>query len=129
MKATCLLTDSIYSLAVSGSGGTGAEVLGLGFVGVGEVVGGNGTTRAGSAARGGASELSIGIGSWTSRVGAGSGTGVDIGLGTSAGVGPGTGVGASCCDLSAADVLASDPGAGIPPHSAKSWSILRIVGV
>ena len=99
MKAACLLTDSIYSLAVSDSGGTGAEVLGLGFASVGEVVGGDRTTGAGSVGRGGVSEVSIGIGSWTSGVGAGSGTSVDVS--------PGTGIGASYCDLSASDVLAS----------------------
>ena len=137
MKAACLLTDSTYSLAVSDSGGTRAEVLGLGFAGVGEVVGGDGTTGARSAGRGGVLEVSIGIGSWASKVGASSGTGVDIGPGTGAGVGPGTGagvgprtgVGASYCNLSASDVLASDPGAGLPPESAESWFVLRVVGV
>ena len=46
MKAACLLTNSIYSLAISDSGGIGAEtgILGRGFAGVGEVVGGDGTT-------------------------------------------------------------------------------------
>ena len=39
MKAACLLTDSIYSLAVSDSGGIENEVLGLGFDGVGEIAG------------------------------------------------------------------------------------------
>ena len=63
MKAAYLLTDSIYSLAVSDSNGTGAEVLGLGFAGVGEVVGGDRMTGVGSARRGGVSEVSIGIGS------------------------------------------------------------------
>ena len=145
MKAACLLTDSIYSLLVSDSGGTGVEVLGLGFAGVGEVVGGDGTTGARSTGRGGVSEVSIGIGSWASGVGAGSRTGVDVGPGTGASVGPGTGasvgpgtgasvgpgigVGASSCDLPASDILASDPGAGLPPDSAESWFILRVVGV
>ena len=64
MKAAYLLTDSIYSLAVSNSGGIGAETrtLGYGFAGVGEVVGGDGTAGVGSARRGGVSEVSIGIG-------------------------------------------------------------------
>ena len=49
MKATCLLIDSIYSFAVSDSSGKGAEneILGLGFVGVGEVVGGDGRREQG----------------------------------------------------------------------------------
>ena len=137
MKAACLLADSIYSLTVSDSGGTGAKVLGLGFAGVGEVVGGDGTTGAGSAWRGGVSEVSIGIGSWASGVGAGSKTGVDVGPktdasvcpGTGAGVGPGTGVGASCCDLPASNVLAYDPKAGLVPDFVESWFVLRVVGV
>ena len=129
MKAACLLTDSIYSLAVFNSGGTGAEVLGLGFAGVGEVVGGDGTTGAGFVGRGGVSEVSIGIGSWASKVGIGSGTSVDVGPRTGAGVGPETGVGASCCDLPASDILASNPGACLPPDSAKSWFVLRVVGI
>ena len=122
MKAACLLTDSIYSLAVSKSSGTRAEneILGLGFAGMPEVVGRDGTTGVGSAGRGGVSEVSIEIGSWTSGVCTSSGTSVDVGPGTSAGVGPGTGVGASCCDLSASNVLASDLRAGLPPDSAKS---------
>ena len=115
MKAACLLTDSIYSLIVSDNGGTGAEneILGLGFAGVGEMVSGDGTTGAGSAGRGGVSEVSIGIGSWASRVGAGSGTSV----------------GASYCGLSTSDVLASDPGAGLSPDSADSWLVLRVVEI
>ena len=129
MKAACLLTDSIYSLAISDSGGIGAEVLGLGFAGVGEVVGGDGTMRAGSAGRGGVSEVSIGIGSWAFGVGARSGTGVDVGPGTGAGIGPGTSVGTSYCNLPASDVLTSDPEAGLPLDSAESWFVLRVVGV
>ena len=115
MKAACLLTDSIYSLAVSDSGGTGAEneILGLGFAGMGEMVGGDGTTEAGSTGRGGVSKVSIGIGSWAPGVGTGSGTGV----------------GASCCGRSASDVLASDPGAGLSLESADSWIVLRVVGI
>ena len=48
MKAACLLTDSMYSLAVSANGGlgVGSGALGLGSDAVGESVGGNGTTRA-----------------------------------------------------------------------------------
>ena len=64
MKAACLFTDSIYSLAVSDSGGIGVETgtLGCGFARVEEVVGGDGMTEVGSAGRGGVSEVSIGIG-------------------------------------------------------------------
>ena len=129
MKVACLLTDSIYSLAVFDSSETRAEVLGLRFAGVEEVVGGDRTTGAGSAERGGVSEVSIGIGSWASGVGAGFGTGVDVGPRTGVGVGPGIGVGASCCDLPASNVLGSDPGVGLPPDSAESWFVLRVVGV
>ena len=122
VKATCLLTDSIYSLAVSDNGGIGAGtgILGLGFAGVGEVVGGDGMTGAGFAGRGGISEVSIGIGAWTSGVDTNSGTGVEVDSGI--------GVGASGCGLFASDVLASNPGAGLPPDSS-DWFVLRIVGV
>ena len=131
MKAACLLTDSMYSLAVSNSGGIGAGngTLGHGFAGVGEVVGGVGTTGAGSTGRGGVSEVSIGIGVWTSGVDTSFGTGVEVGSGTRIGAGPGTGVGASCCGWSASDVLASDPGAGLPMDSTDSWFVLRVVDV
>ena len=126
MKATCLLTDSMYSFAVSDSGGIGAGngTLGLRFDGTGKVVGGDGTTGARSTGRGGVSMVSIGTESWSSGVGAGSGTGVEVGSGTGAGSGPGTGVGASCCSRSASDVLASDSGA-----SVESRVVLRVVGV
>ena len=63
VKAACLLTDSIYSLAVSDRGGTEKEVLGLRFAGMGETAGGDKTTGAGSVGRGGVSEVSIGTGS------------------------------------------------------------------
>ena len=89
-----------------------------------EVVGGDGTTRAGSTGRGGVSVVSIGTESWSSRIGAGSGTGVEVGSGTDAGSGPRTGVGASCCSRSASDVLAFNPGASI-----ESRVVLRVVGV
>ena len=64
MKAACLLTDSMYSLAVSDNGRIGAEtgILGCGLVVVGEVAGGDGSTGAGSTGRGGVLEVSIGIG-------------------------------------------------------------------
>ena len=126
MKAACLLTDSMYSLVVSNSGGIGAGngTLGLGFDGTGEVVGGDGTTGAGSTGRGGVSVVSIGTESWSSGVGAGSRTGVEVGPGTGAGSGPGRGVGASCYGRSASDVLASDLGA-----SVELRVILRVVGV
>ena len=57
MKAACLLNDSMYSLAVSDSGGVGAGngTLGCGFAGVGPVVGGDGTAGARSTGRGGVS--------------------------------------------------------------------------
>ena len=49
MKAACLLTDSMYSLAVSDSSviGAGNGTLGPGFDGTGEVVGEDGTTGTG----------------------------------------------------------------------------------
>ena len=65
--------------------------------------------------------MSIGIGSCISGVGVDSGTGVGIGYGI--------GVGASCHDLSASDVLASDPGAGLFPNSANSGLVFRVVGI
>ena len=126
VKVACLLTDSMYSLAVSDSGGieAGNGTLGLGFDGTGEVVGGDGTMGAGSTGRGGVSVVSIGTESWSSGVGAGSGTGVEVGSGTGAGAGPGTGVGVSCYGRSASNVLANDLRA-----SVESWVILRVVGV
>ena len=65
MKAACLLTDSMYSLAVSDNGGIGAGsgALGLGPDAKGESVGGDGTTGAGLMGRGGVSVVSIGTGS------------------------------------------------------------------
>ena len=155
MKAACLLTVSMYFLAVFDSCGIGAgnETLGLEFAGIGEVEGRDGTTGAGSAGRGGVSVVSIGTGSWPSGVGAGSGTGVVVGSGTSTSAGPGTGVGAgsgtgvevgsgtdtgagpetvigaSYCGRFASDVLASDLGAGLPLDSAESWVVVRVVGV
>ena len=126
MKAACLLTDSMYSLAVFDSSGigTGNGTLGLGFDGIGEAVGEDGTTGVGSTRRGGVSVVSIGTESWSSGVGAGSGTGVEVGSGTAVGSSPGTGVGASCCGRSASDVLASDLGA-----SVESRVVLRVVGI
>ena len=62
MKAACLLTDFIYALAVSNRGETKRDVLDPGFAGVGEAIGGDDTTRAGSAGKGGVSEVSIGSG-------------------------------------------------------------------
>ena len=97
MKAACLLTDSMYFLAVSDNGGIGDGngTLGLGFDGVGEVVGRNGTTGARSMERGGVSVVSIGTESWPFGVGVGSGTGVEVGSGTGTGSGPRTWVGDS----------------------------------
>ena len=65
MKAACLLTDSMYSLAVSANGGlgVGSGALGLGSDAAGELVGGDGTTRAGLMGRGGVLVVSIGTGS------------------------------------------------------------------
>ena len=79
-----LLSHGLHILVVSDSGGTGVEneILGFGFAGVEEVVGGDGTTRAGSVGRGGVSEMSIGIRSWISGVGANSETSVGAGSGT-----------------------------------------------
>ena len=70
-----------------------------------------------------------GIGVWTSGVDTGSGTGAEVGSGIGVGADPGIGVGASCCGRSASDVLASDPGAGLPPDSAESRVVLRVVGI
>ena len=65
MKAACLLTDSMYSLAVSANGGlgVGSGALGLGSDAAGKPVGGDGTTGAGLMGRGGVSVVSIGTGS------------------------------------------------------------------
>ena len=64
MKAACLLTDSMYSLAVAANGGiAGSGALGLGLDAAGESVGGDGTTGAGLMRRGGVSVVSIGTGS------------------------------------------------------------------
>ena len=62
MKAACLLIDSMYSLAVSDSGGIGAGngTLGLGFDGTGELIGRGGATGAEFIGRGGVSVVSIG---------------------------------------------------------------------
>ena len=62
MKAACLLTDSMYSLAVSANGGIGAgsRALGLGPDAAGKSVGGDRTTEAGLMGRGGVSVVSIG---------------------------------------------------------------------
>ena len=57
------------------------------------------------------------------------GAGVDTGSGTGANSGCWVGVGASCWGRSASDVLASDPGAGLPPDSAESRVVLSVVGV
>ena len=92
-------------------------------------MGGDGTTGVGSTGRTGVSVVSIGTKSWPSGVGAGSGTGVEVGFGTGAGSGPRIRVGDSCYGRSASDVLASDPGAGLPPDSAKSQVVLRVVGI
>ena len=65
MKAACLLTNSMYSLAVSDNGGIGAGsgALGLGPDAAGKSVGGDGTTGAGLMGRGGVLVVSIGTGS------------------------------------------------------------------
>ena len=65
MKAACLLTDSMYSLAISDNDGIGAGsgALGLGPDDAGESVGGDGTTGAGFMERGGVLVVSIGTGS------------------------------------------------------------------
>ena len=64
-------------------------------------------------------------------MGTGSGTGAEVDPGANVGTGSGTGVeaGDSCWGRSASDVLASDPGAGLPPDSAESQVVLRVVGV
>ena len=64
MKAACLFTDSMYSLAIAANGGiAGSGALGLGPDAVGELVGGDGTTGAGLMGRGGVLVVSIGTGS------------------------------------------------------------------
>ena len=60
MKATCLLTDSTYILAVSDSGGKSKDVLGSGFTGPEEGAEGEGIAGAGSVGRGGVSETVVG---------------------------------------------------------------------
>ena len=64
-------------------------------------------------------------------MGTASGIGVEVDPGAGVGTGSGTGVeaGDSCWGRSASDVLASDPGAGLPPDSAKSRVVPRVVGV
>ena len=113
MKAACLLTDSIYTLAISDRGGTGRDVLDPGFAGVEEVAGGDDTTRAGSARRDGVLEVSTGTEAWVS--------GVDIGFEA--------GIGISGCILSTSDVLATGSRIGLSPDSADSWLVLRVGGV
>ena len=58
-------------------------------------------------------------------------TGVEVDPGAGVGTGSGTGVeaGDSYWGRSASGVLASDPGAGLPPDSAESRVVLRVVGV
>ena len=64
MKAACLLTDSTYSLAVAANDGiAGSGALGLRPDAAGELVDGDGTTRAGLMGRGGVLVVSIGTGS------------------------------------------------------------------
>ena len=64
MKAACLRTDSMYSLAVAANDGiAGSGALGLGSDVTGELVGGDGTTGAGLMERGGVLVVSIGTGS------------------------------------------------------------------
>ena len=55
--------------------------------------------------------------------------GVEAGSETGVGSGCWAGAGDSCWGRSTSDVLASDPGAGLPPDSAESWVVLRVVGV
>ena len=83
MKAACLLTTSMYSLVASANGGIGAA---------GEVVGGDGTTRAGFMGSGGVSVVSIETKSWASGVGTGFGTGVKVDPGAGVDIGSGIGV-------------------------------------
>ena len=70
-------------------------------------------------------------------MGIGSGTGAEVDPRAGVGTGSGTGVdsnrwvgaGDSCWGRSASDILASDPGAGLPPDSAKSRVVLSVVDV
>ena len=70
-------------------------------------------------------------------VGTGFGTGAEVDLGLGVEVGSGTGMDSGCWagagdsywGRSASNVLASNSGAGLPPDSAKSRVVLRVVGV
>ena len=57
VKVVCLLTDSIYALAVPNRGRIGMDVLGSGFAGTWEIAGGVGIARVGSVGRGGVSDI------------------------------------------------------------------------
>ena len=64
-------------------------------------------------------------------MGTGSGTGAEVDPRVGVGTGSGTGVeaGDSNWGRSASDVLASDPGACLPPDSAESRVVLRVIGI
>ena len=64
-------------------------------------------------------------------MGTGFGTGAEVDPGAGVGTSSGTGVeaGDSCWGRSTSDVLESDPRAGLPPDSAESRVVLRVVGV
>ena len=114
VKVACLLTDSIYALAVSDRGRIGMDVLDFGFTGIEETIGGDGIAGARSAGRGRVLEIVIGTEIGVSRTIVGTGAGV----GTS-----------SDYALLASLVLALDPGACLSLDSADSWLVLRVVGV
>ena len=59
VKAACLLTDSIYDLAISDRGETGMDVLDSGFIGTEETTKGDGIAGVGSAGRGGVSKIVV----------------------------------------------------------------------
>ena len=105
VKAPCLLIDSIYALAVFNRGGIGMDVLGFGFAGIGETVGGDGIAMARYVGRDGVSDIVDGT-----KIGvSGTVVGTEVVVGTS-----------SSYVLPASLVLASDLGACLSPDSVDS---------
>ena len=113
MKAACLLTNSMYALAIFDRGRTGRDVLDSGFTCVEETARGDEMAKAGSAGKGGVLETFVGIEAGVS----GTGIRTEVGVGT------------SDCALPTLVALASDPRACLSLDSADSWLVLRVVGV
>ena len=105
MKAACLLTNSIYALAISDRGRIGMDVLGSGFADTKETTGGDGIAGAKSMGR---DEISNTIDGTETEV-SGTIVGTEVVVGTSFG-----------CALPASLVLASDPRACLSPDSVDS---------